>query len=193
MNKIILGISFLTLMFTSAVAGVDTNKVTKKKQTPQGKYLTAKQAFKIVNSDGDEVLFVDVRTRAETVFVGMTDMTDTNIPYMTQDIYSWDDKKKRFSMEANSNFSIAFEDALKNKGLNKNSKIILMCRSGSRSAKAANLLNSLGYQNVYSVIDGFEGDKAKAGPNKGHRVVNGWKNSNLPWSYKLSKSKMYFE
>lgn len=65
-----------------------------------------------------------------------------------------------------------------------------MCRSGSRSAKAANLLDQMGYKNVYTILDGFEGDKAKSGPNKGHRVVNGWKNSPLPWSYKLAKGKM---
>ena len=41
--------------------------------------------------------------------------------------------------------------------------------------------------------DGFEGDKAKSGPQKGQRVVNGWKNSNLSWSYKLKPSKLYQE
>lgn len=46
---------------------------------------------------------------------------------------------------------------------------------------------------VYSVTDGFEGDKAKAGPRKGERVVNGWKNAGLPWTYTLDKSAMYWE
>ena len=27
----------------------------------------------------------------------------------------------------------------------------------------------------------LKGDKAKEGNHKGQRVVNGWKNSNLPW------------
>jgi hypothetical protein len=40
-------------------------------------------------------------------------------------------------------------------------------------------------------VDGYEGDKAKSGPNKGQRVVNGWKNNGLPWSYKLLATKMY--
>jgi rhodanese-related sulfurtransferase len=66
-----------------------------------------------------------------------------------------------------------------------------MCRSGSRSASATNLLSENGYKNVYTVTDGYEGDKAKSGDMKGQRVVNGWKNSGLPWSYKLDKSKMY--
>ncbi|MFK5894301.1 MAG: rhodanese-like domain-containing protein [Pseudomonadota bacterium] len=109
------------------------------------------------------------------------------------DVESWNEKKHKFNMAPNSNFSIAFADAIKAKGLSKKSKIIVMCRSGSRSAKAANLLNGLGYKNVYSIVDGFEGDKAKTGLSKGQRTVNGWKNSHLPWSYKLAQAKMYFE
>jgi len=44
---------------------------------------------------------------------------------------------------------------------------------------------------VYSVVDGVEGDLAKDGPKAGQRVVNGWKNAGLPWSYTLEKKKMY--
>jgi len=64
-----------------------------------------------------------------------------------------------------------------------------MCRSGYRSADAANLLAKAGYKNVFNLVDGFEGDKAESG--KGQRVVNGWKNSDLPWSDELDKAKMY--
>ncbi len=193
MKNIFLSFLLLAFVSTSAIAMVDANKLAKKKQTPQGKYLTAKDAYKMIQNEGENVLFIDVRTRAEVAFVGVTQLIDANIPYMTQDLDGWNEKKKKFGMNPNSNFSIAFADAIKAKGLNKNSKIIVMCRSGGRSAKAANLLDGLGYKNVYSIIDGFEGDKAKSGPNKGHRTVNGWKNSNLPWNYKLVQAKMYFE
>ncbi|VAX11550.1 hypothetical protein MNBD_GAMMA25-1051 [hydrothermal vent metagenome] len=193
MKKIFLSFLLLAFVSTSTFAMVDADKLAKKKQTPQGKYLTAKDAYKMIQNEGENVLFIDVRTRAEVAFVGVTQLIDANIPYMTQDLDGWNEKKKKFGMNPNSNFSIAFADAIKAKGLNKNSKIIVMCRSGGRSAKAANLLDGLGYKNVYSIIDGFEGDKAKSGPNKGHRTVNGWKNSNLPWNYKLVQAKMYFE
>lgn len=193
MKKSLLLFSLLTFLSTAAFGGVDVNQLPKKKQTPQGKYLTAKDAYTIIKNEGKNILFVDVRTRAEVEFVGMTNMIDANIPYMVQDIDSWNEKKKKFNMEANSNFALVFDDMIKAKGLKKDSKVIVMCRSGSRSAKAAKLLNGLGYKNVYSIIDGFEGDKAKSGTDKGHRSVNGWKNSNLPWSYKLAKNKMYFE
>jgi hypothetical protein len=48
-----------------------------------------------------------------------------------------------------------------------------------------------GYKQVDVVVDGFEGDTVKEGDKKNWRLVNGWKNSGLPWSYSLNKSKMY--
>jgi len=39
----------------------------------------------------------------------------------------------------------------------------------------------------------FESDKSQLNVDKGERALNGWKNSNLPWSYKLDKDKMYME
>lgn len=50
--------------------------------------------------------------------------------------------------------------------------IITMCRSGKRSYDAAKALIDAGY-NVYSMSDGFEGDKNA----QGYRIVNGWKNA----------------
>jgi len=192
MKVLMLGL-VLSVLSTFAVAEVDVSKLAKKKQTPQGLYITAKEAYQDKSANPQASLFIDVRTRAELEFVGMTNMVDINIPYMVHDNESWNAKKKHFKSEPNSNFSIALNDIVEAKGLNKSSKIIVMCRSGSRSAKAANLLSQLGYKNVYTVVDGFEGDKAKSGPSKGHRTVNGWKNAGLPWSYKLTVAKMYFE
>ena len=192
MKVLLLGLA-LTISSTFAIADVDISKLAKKKQTPQSLYLTSKQAYEVKSQNPHDSLFIDVRTRAELEFVGMTEVVDVNIPYMLHDKESWNAKKKHFVSEPNSSFSIAIEDTIKKKGFTKDSKIIVMCRSGSRSAKAANLLNNLGYKNVYSVVDGFEGDKAKSGATKGHRTVNGWKNAGLPWSYKLTVSKMYFE
>ena len=58
--------------------------------------------------------------------------------------------------------------------------------------QAADRLQAAGYGKVYSVAEGVEGDTAKDGAKAGQRVVNGWKNANLPWTYKLDKAKMYF-
>ena len=40
-------------------------------------------------------------------------------------------------------------------------------------------------------VDGFEGDAVAEGPQAGQRLLNGWKNAGLPWTYKLDKNKMY--
>ena len=181
----------LTALLFSGVSFAD---IAKKKQTPQGLYLTAVEAYDFVQKNSKDVLFLDVRTRAEVDFLGMPTVADANIPYMLADDWGqWDEKKSTFKLAPNSGFLPAVEKQLAKKGLTKESKIVVMCRSGSRSAKAAKLLGEAGYKNVYTVVDGFEGDKAKDGPHKGQRVVNGWKNANLPWGYKLDKEKMYWE
>ncbi|MES9990606.1 MAG: rhodanese-like domain-containing protein [Candidatus Thiodiazotropha sp.] len=181
----------LTLSLVCAANAGTSDGIPAKKQTELGLYLTATDAYKL-KSEKSDVIFVDIRTRAEIAFVGMPQISDANIPYaIPGDWDNWDEKKKTFKLEPNSSFLLSIDDLVKVKGGNKETHIILMCRSGSRSAKATNLLKKSGYSNVYTVVDGFEGDKAKSGDLKGQRVVNGWKNSGLPWSYKLDKNKMY--
>ena len=59
--------------------------------------------------------------------------------------------------------------------------------------KAADLLAKLGYTHVYSITDGYEGDKAKQGEHAGQRVVNGWRNAGLPWTYTISEAMAWSE
>jgi len=167
--------------------------ISDKKRTPQQLYLNAHEAFSMKNGLGAKALFIDVRTRAELEFIGVAKEMDMNIPYLFNDFTEWDKERKTFKKVLNPYFAEQVESQLKARGLNKSSPIILICRSGSRSAKAATLLYELGYQKVYTVVDGFEGDVAKEGKNKGKPVVNGWKNRELPWTYQLDKQKMYLE
>jgi rhodanese-related sulfurtransferase len=81
------------------------------------------------------------------------------------------------------------ERRLKEMGLGKEATIILICRSGDRSSKAQDRLQVAGYHKVFGIAEGFEGDTAKGGSKDGQRAVNGWKNANLPWTYKLDKAK----
>lgn len=161
-----------------------------KKQTISNLYLTASEAYALKHQQGGKVLFIDVRTPSEVAFVGIPDNVDINIPFMTLDYSRWDEEKESFKEVSNPQFIADVEAIRQSKNLPKKVSMILICRSGSRSAKAANLLHTLGYENVYTVVDGFEGDKSRTGKNKGMRVVNGWKNSGLPWSYKLERTKV---
>lgn len=182
-----------SVISTQVISSEDFSKLSEKKQTPQALYVNAVQAHQMKLQDPDNVFLVDVRTQGEIEFLGMADIADVNIPYMFNDLSEWDTKKYRYLKQPNSNFSVTLREKLEAAGLDKNNTILLMCRSGTRSSKAANLLHQLGYTKAYTVVDGFEGDKVKAGPHKGQRLVNGWKNANLPWSYKPTEQKVYIE
>ena len=182
-----------SVISTEVISSEDFSKLSEKKQTPQALYVNAVQAHQMKLQDPDNVFLVDVRTQGEIEFLGMADIADVNIPYMFNDLSEWDTKKYRYLKQPNSNFSVTLREKLEEAGLDKNNTILLMCRSGTRSSKAANLLHQLGYTKAYTVVDGFEGDKVKAGPHKGQRLVNGWKNANLPWSYKPTEQKVYIE
>ena len=190
-NMLALSIVALSLTLSSAFAG-EWDNVPAKKQTKAGLYFHTKDAYKYATENTAKTLFLDVRTKEEVQFLGMATVADANVPYMqNNDWFDWNDKGGNFKLVPNNSFSAEVERRMSAKGLTKNDTIILMCRSGDRSALAVNLLTDLGYKKVYSVVEGYEGDIASDGPNKGRRVVNGWKNDGLPWTYDLDKNKMY--
>ena len=162
-------------------------------RTPYALYLTPEEAYQKKLADGDATLLIDVRTRAEIKFIGIADAVDANIPVrMLRDDYAWSEKSATYRTRENPDFVAAVERLLESRGLDRNSPVILMCQSGSRAPIAARLLHQAGFSEVYTQYQGFEGFKAKQGPEKGQRVINGWKNSRLPWSYRLDAGKMYF-
>jgi rhodanese-related sulfurtransferase len=184
----------LLALFIASTAGyaVDAVSVPAVKQTKLGQYMTAREAADFVSKNAKTVLFLDVRTPAEVVFVGMPAIADANVPYMVApDFPVWDEAKSTLKLETNPDFVPEVRRRLNAKGLGPESPVVLICRSGDRSAAASNLLAEAGFKTVYSVVDGFEGDLASDGPKAGQRAVNGWKNSGLAWSYKLDKNKMY--
>lgn len=159
------------------------------KKTDLGLYLTAVEAYTFIQAHESEVLFVDIRTRSEITFIGMPTLADANVPYKEEGNWqNWDKMGKTFALVVNDHFVTAIDQRLQEKSLTKQSPIILMCRSGIRSAEAVNVLSKVGYTYVYNLVDGFEGDSNA----QGQRIINGWKNSNLPWSFDLDKQKMYW-
>ncbi len=191
MKKIILSLFTISLVATSLFSAATPKSL--KKQTTWGLYIDAKEAYAMKKEDPKNVLFIDVRDPAELMFVGFTNEVDYNIPFKTVDANAWHSKKPVFNLVTNKNFEQDIAKALKLKGMNKDASIIIMCRSGgTRGAPATKSLENKGYKKVYVVTDGFEGSKTKKGDKADFRLENGWKNSDLPWGYKLNKSKMYF-
>ena len=153
------------------------------KRTDASLYLTPSEAYALKKDHPKDVLFVDVRTHAEVAYVGSPTVMDVNIPLYEIKPDSWNAKYREYDMQRNADFEAQLKQAMDERGLNPDSPIIFMCRSGARSAGAADIAAKLGFTRAYSLVEGFEGDSAKDGPQKGQRVVNGWKNAGLPWQY----------
>lgn len=137
-----------------------------------------------------QILYIDVRTRTEAMFVGKPATVDALIPFAeTEKIMStWDAARGGYLLQPVQDFVPEINRRLKEKELTKENIVALICRSGDRSSRAANRLQVDGFKRVYTVADGFEGDMSK----DSRCGVNGWKSANLPWSNKLDKNEMYF-
>lgn len=190
--RLLMGAVLVALSASSFAAPAPENP---ERQTSWGLYVDSREAFQMKTSQtGQKILFIDVRDPIEIMFTGFTDTVDINIPFLLSNPKKWNDKKSVYAMEVNKSFEPLVDKALKDRGLSKEDVVILMCRSGGeRGAPSAKALEGKGYKQVYVVTDGFEGDTVKDGPKKNWRLVNGWKNSDLPWSYKLNQQKMYME
>ena len=159
--------------------------VPKEKQTTLGLYLTAREAYAKWEADPAGVKILDVRAPEEVLFVGHPAMS-WNVPFMFQTL-EWDSARRRFPMKPNADF---VEQVGRFAG--KGDTLLVMCRSGGRSAMAANRLAEAGYRNVYTITDGMEGDAVNDSSSVffGQRLRNGWKNSGLPWTYAPDPGRM---
>ena len=186
MTKILLSLTAAAVLATGLMAADEPAK--KKKQTVLKLYLSPAEAEAMKSKEPNKVLFVDVRTPEELYFVGHASDIDYNIPFKYVDYNKFNKKKKGFASHKNDKLVQEFDEALKDKGLTKNDKVIVICRSGDRSGMTANVLAKAGYKKVYTVVTGTEGDKNKT---TGKRTVNGWKNDKQPWDYKFNPN--YFK
>jgi rhodanese-related sulfurtransferase len=157
------------------------------KQTDLGLYVTAAEAYRQWKDDPEGIKIIDVRTPEEYIFVGHPAMA-WNVPFKFID--TWDAQANGPVMTTNDDFLAQMK-----KIAQPGDKLFITCRSGQRSADAVNLLAKAGFTKAYSVVDGFEGDKVKDPESAcyGKRKVNGWTNSEAPWTYDLDPDLMYRE
>ncbi|MGB7452523.1 MAG: rhodanese-like domain-containing protein [Lysobacterales bacterium] len=180
-----------TLVCQGCIAAASTNEKaaeaepSKSEQTLLERQVTAEEAYEKWRAAPDSVKVLDVRTLEEYLFVGHAPMS-RNVPlyYQTEE---WDAKKERFAMVPNLDFVYQVKQVA-----SVDETILVMCRSGTRSAKAANMLANAGFQHVFDIKHGMEGD-AVSDPDSvyhGQRLRNGWKNSGLPWTYKVDPERL---
>jgi rhodanese-related sulfurtransferase len=157
-----------------------------KKKSASGLHVTAVQAYNKWKSNPKKIKILDGRTREEYIFLGHAPMA-YNVPVKFLGA-QWGTDPLSPEMHVNKNFI-----ADVNRKMNKSDTIFVMCRSGVRSAEAVNLLYKAGFKHVYNIVDGFEGDKNKHSESNefGKRVINGWKNFQLPWTYDLVEELVY--
>lgn len=125
--------------------------------------LTLTEAWALLAAD-DRAVMIDVRTRAEWNFVGIPDLTATGRQLRTVEWVTFPDGAP------NPAFVSQASD-----GLDREAPVLLLCRSGVRSAAAAIALEGIGFADTHNVVAGFEGDLDE----NGHRH-GGWKD-HLPW------------
>lgn len=125
------------------------------------KDLLPEQAYRFLQ-DNPESLFVDVRSEAGHLFVGRP---------AGAILIEWIDST---TWEINSDFVTHVKRAAGNTGR----PLVLICRSGRRSAEAGRVLENEGFSEVYNVLHGFEGEL----DDRHHRgKINGWRHDDLPW------------
>ena len=151
------------------------------KQTILGLYVTAKEAYEMWQADQSKIKILDVRSPEEYVFVGHPPMAH-NIPFQLFN-YKMAVLNKGPLMKTNPNFITEVGQKFKT-----SDTILVICRSGNRSAAAVNAMASAGFKTAYSVTDGFEGDRVKDPSSSlyGKRFKNGWRNSDIPWTDQLN-------
>jgi rhodanese-related sulfurtransferase len=158
----------------------------KAKRTNLGLYISSKEAYEQWKLNPEKIIILDCRTPEEYAFVGHAPMA-YNVPskFFT---YQYDAEKKEPVMVNNPHFLEEVKKKFKT-----DDTIFIMCRSGGRSASSVNILAAAGFNNVYNIIDGFEGDMIKDPDSyfDGQRLRNGWKNSGAPWTYSLKPTQMY--
>lgn len=188
--KFLLVVISITLLHLSGmVFGQETKPVLPKaKQTVPGLYVTSEEAYYKWKAAPESIKILDVRTIEEYIFVGHAEMA-WNIPLAFQS-KRWDDSKKHFAMEPNPDF----EKQVK-KWFSPDETIMVMCRSGYRSAIAVNILSEAGFSTVYNITDGMEGDMVKDSEDLYYMkcMKNGWKNSGIPWTYDINPEQVIIE
>ena len=129
--------------------------------------LSPLESWDILSKEKESFL-IDCRTQPEWQFVGIPKLDDLKKKpiFIEWQLYP--------SMSINENFLNEVQDS----PVNKDSTIIVICRSGGRSKSAAEFLTSKGYKNCYNCLDGFEGTHNQ---NEHRSNSSGWKFSKLPW------------
>lgn len=132
------------------------------------KGISPKEAFALLQGNSRAV-FIDVRSAMEFLFVGHP-KDAINVAWIDEPDWVVNPK-----FAAHIRQVMLGGVSLHHKG---DAPVVLICRSGKRSAEAGELLVSEGFADVYNVLEGFEGDMDE---NHHRSSLGGWRYHGLPW------------
>ncbi len=136
-----------------------TRSTAEAENTPYAGSVTPRVAWSLFYNQ--KALLIDIRTNEELTFVGRVPNV-LHIPWATGTALT---RNPRFIKELE-------------KKASKTEVILLLCRSGRRSALAAEVATKAGFTQVFNVLEGFEGNL----DNNGQRGrLGGWRYYQLPW------------
>ncbi len=137
--------------------------------TKQVQTVSPPEAWELVKKDQRAVL-IDVRSSMEFLFVGHP-AGSIHVPWI--DAPEW---------TVNPHFVTEVRKVMLGgigvEGGDKDAPVVLICRSGKRSLEAGKLLMENGFNEVYNISEGFEGELDESH----HRsTTGGWRFHGLPW------------
>lgn len=135
-------------------------EIARQQGTPYAGSLSPIDAWELVLND--HAILVDVRTQEELKFVG-------RVPGAAH--VAW---QTGTALLKNPRFLRELEKAVGGK----DTTVLLLCRSGKRSAAAAEAATKACFQSVFNVLEGFEGELDEIGQ---RGTIGGWRSHGLPW------------
>jgi rhodanese-related sulfurtransferase len=133
--------------------------------------VSVEDAWAQLKGDAGSVL-IDVRTIAEWAYVGLPDLSQIGKRPVLVEWQGFPDDR------LNTAFVERVIEALSPLGANSETELFFICRSGSRSLKAAQAMAAAGYARCRNVAEGFEGP---LDPERHRGRLAGWKAKELPW------------
>lgn len=132
-------------------------------------HITASAAWDLIQKE-PRVAFIDVRSDMEFLFIGHPKGA-VNIPWIEEPDWNIN---PNFEREVRKLVLGGVIDSSEHASI----PVILICRSGNRSAEAGQLLIDHGFRRVYNIEEGFEGE---LDDNHQRSTSGGWRFDKLPW------------
>jgi rhodanese-related sulfurtransferase len=126
---------------------------------------------------GRAVLLLDVRSHTEAAFGGHLAQADALVPFaeVAQPL-RWDPATGSVALEPAPDFALLAQAWIAALGGDRDTPLLLVCRTGAIAEQAAAVLRAQGFKYVMVVQGGLDGSQSEDGPQ-----YAGWKASGLPW------------